>query len=301
MVCDVALAPLVGIDHFGLAQRVQTTGYRNPTAAGLGLHLFHSCGTDVAAVVPEILSKATAAISRGERGDFIISEGFEMNNQLTRNTGWAAYLSGITALLSFATILVFFIFDGPQTMQSDSFSQQTLASGSSTLFQGLSVLFMIPIALALYRMVETHSANLSRIAMIVGIVGMSVLFLFSLLVILNVMPEAQAGVPISYAFGAIGVWLIAANYFARGRALPSPLAWLGIVIGAAFLVWTLMYWISGAANVASPAALQSNPAFLIGVVALSLSNYILYPIWAIWLGRVLQGESRVNVLPKPSY
>jgi hypothetical protein len=39
--------------------------------------------------------------------------------------------------------------------------------------------------------------------------------------------------------------------------------------------------------VASPDALQSNIPFLIGTAALSLSAYILYPIWAIWLGRVL--------------
>lgn len=207
-----------------------------------------------------------------------------------RLAGWAAYLSGLAALLSFATPLIFFAFESPQTMQRGNFSQQTLASGLSTLLQGLSALFMIPLALALHRMVNACAVKASRVAMVVGVIGMGLLCIFSILVALNVVPELQAGVPISYAFGAIGVWLIAANDSVRKSEMPARLAWLSIIIGAAFMVWTLMYWISGAANAESPAALQSNAPFLVGVAALSLSNYVLYPIWAIRLARADENE-----------
>ena len=210
-----------------------------------------------------------------------------MNNQLTRYAGWAAYLSGITALLSCVGYIVFVVFDLPQTMQGGNANQQTLATNLGGLFQGISVLLMIPIALALHQITPARSAKVSRVAMIIGIVGMAVFLTFNTLIFLLGMPESQAGAPISFAFGAVGAWLITANYFARGIALPTRLAWLGIVIGAGFVLWMLMFRISGAANVGSPAALQSNTPFLIGIAALALSSYFLYPIWAIWLGRVL--------------
>ena len=213
-----------------------------------------------------------------------------MKNQLTRNAGWAAYLSGITALLSFAAYFAFLVFDLPKTMQSGNVNQQTLTGDLIGLFQGLSVLFMIPVALALHQLVEPRAANANRVAMIVGVGSMAVLLAFNLLVVLHIIPETQAGAPISFFFGGIGFWLVAANYLARNNSLPKRLAWLGIVIGAAYILFMLTYWISGAANVASSAALQSNPLFLMGYAALSLSSFILYPIWANWLGGVLSGR-----------
>lgn len=218
-----------------------------------------------------------------------------MNNQLTRNAGWAAYLSGITALLSFAAYIAFLVFDLPQTMQSGNISQQTLTGDLIGLFQALSALFMIPIALALHHAAKTRAANASRVATIVGIVGITVLIAFSALILLRVMTEPQSGLPTALAFGAMGVWLVTTNYLTRGHELPSRLAWLGIVIGAAYVLFALVFWISGAANVESSAALQNNSPFLFGYAALSLSSFILYPIWAIGLGRVLlQMNSQAN-------
>lgn len=210
-----------------------------------------------------------------------------MNNQLERNAGWAAYLSGISALLSFAAYISFLIFDLPKTMQGGNINQQTLTGDLIGLFQGLSMLFMIPIALALHQLVEPRAAKASPIALIVGIVSMSVLLAFNLLVVLHIIPETQAGVPTSFLFGGIGVWLIAANYSARGSALSTRLAWLGIIIGAGYVLFALIYWLSGAANVESTSALQTNIPFLAGYFALSASSFILYPIWAIWLGHLL--------------
>lgn len=216
-----------------------------------------------------------------------------MKDQLTRRAIWAAHLSGVTALLSFAAYLAFLVFDLPGTMQRGSVNQQTLTGDLIGLFQGLSVLFMIPLALALHQLVGSRSGNVSRIALVIGIASMSVLLAFNLLVVLHIIPETQAGAPISFFLGGIGVWLVAANYLARGSFLPKGLAWLGIVIGAAYILFMLTYWISGAANVESQAALQSNLLFLVGYAALSLSSFILYPIWAIWLGRVLSRMSLV--------
>ncbi len=219
-----------------------------------------------------------------------------MKNQLTRNAGWAAYLSGITALLSFAAYIAFLVFDLPRTMQSGNISQQTLTGDLIGLFQALSALFMIPIALALHQRVHQRAANASRVATLIGIVGMSVLIAFSVLILLRMLTEPQSGMQTALAFGAIGVWLVIANYFARGNVLPARLAWLGIFIGAAYVLFAIVFWISGAANVESSEALQSNISFLVGYAALSLSSFILYPVWAIWLGRVLRARSRVNTV-----
>lgn len=210
-----------------------------------------------------------------------------MKNSLTMHADRAAYLSGLLMLLSFAALVAFLASDAPRIMQAGTANQQSLTGDLITFFQALSVLLMIPIAFALPVFARTRAASLSRAAMIIGILGMGVLVAFSLLVVVRVMSEPQAGVPISFAYGAIGVWLIGANYSARGGELSTRLAWLGVVIGAALVLWTIMYWVSGAAYVESPAVLQSNVLFLIGTAALGLSSYILYPMWAFWLGRVL--------------
>ncbi len=219
-----------------------------------------------------------------------------MKNQLIRNAGWAAYLSGITALLSFAAYIAFLVFDLPQTMRSGNISQQTITGDLIGLFQALSALFMIPIALALHQRVHPRAANASRVATLIGIVGMSVLLAFSVLILLRVMTEPQSGMQTALAFGAIGVWLVTANYFARENTLPARLAWLGIFIGAAYVLFAIVFWISGAVNVESASELQRNIPFLAGYAALSLSSFILYPVWAIWLGRVLRARSRVNAV-----
>ncbi len=223
-----------------------------------------------------------------------------MKNQLIRNASWAAYLSGIAALLSFAAYIAFLVFDLPQTMRSGNISQQTLTGDLIGLFQALSALFMIPLALSLDQHVHPRAASASRVATVIGIAGMSVLIGFSVLILLRVMTEPQSGMQTALAFAAIGVWLVIANNFSRENTLPARLAWLGIIIGAAYVFFAIVFWVSGAANVESSAALQSNSFFLIGYAALSLSSFILYPIWALWLGRVLQSQSQGNVLPKPS-
>lgn len=155
---------------------------------------------------------------------------------------------------------------------------------------------MIPIALALHQRVHPRAANASRVATLIGIVGMSVLLAFSVLILLRVMTEPQSGMQTALAFGAIGVWLVTANYFARENTLPARLAWLGIFIGAAYVLFAIVFWISGAVNVESASELQRNIPFLAGYAALSLSSFILYPVWAIWLGRVLRARSRVNAV-----
>lgn len=155
---------------------------------------------------------------------------------------------------------------------------------------------MIPIALALHQRVAARSVVASRVATVIGIVGMSILIAFSVLILLRVMTEPQSGMQTALAFGAIGIWLVIANYFSHENTLPARLAWLGIFIGAAYMLFAIVFSISGAANVESSAALQSNIPFLIGYAALSLSSFILFPVWAIWLGRVLQTRTRVNTV-----
>ena len=121
-----------------------------------------------------------------------------MKNHLMRNAGWAAYSSRVAMLLSFVAIIMFLLFDR-STLPSGNANQQTLASASSSIFQGLSALLMIPVALALNRMVNVREATGLRLALIIGIVAMVVMFAFTLLVAFNAMPETQAGAPISLA------------------------------------------------------------------------------------------------------
>ena len=74
--------------------------------------------------------------------------------------------------------------------------------------------------------------------------------------------------------GAIGFWLIMVNVFARGSVvLPAGLIWVGIGAGIGYLLVVRGFLRGG----------QQDSFFFGG----SLMLGILYPIWGIWLGRLI--------------
>jgi hypothetical protein len=173
---------------------------------------------------------------------------------------WSANLSAIATILTFITGILFFTVGGIFGKINDI----------SSVFQ---VLFMIPLALALYRLLSPSASTLSLMATLLGIGGMLIAaYGQSLLVFGEIGFEGSK----KYfpAGAAIGIWLVVTCAFALSHNLfPAGLAWAGILAGPSYILIVFAFLIKG----------QQNIVFYIGGLILGIS----YPIWAIWLGRLI--------------
>jgi hypothetical protein len=178
-------------------------------------------------------------------------------NQLLRVAGWAAFLSVASNLLGLFTTFLFFATGdfGP------------LADLPSLLW----VVFTIPVALALHVVLRSQGPVLSLAAAAIGVLSLLVIGIYQALLVTGVLAFEQQSQIVITATGAVGVWLLLANYLAlRGRVFPLRLIWAGLIAGMGLLLLAVGYWAWG---------LQS-PVMLLGFVV-SAPSYLL---WLIWLG-----------------
>lgn len=174
--------------------------------------------------------------------------------------GWFAYLSAAATILTFITGILFFTIGKPFGKINDISSV-------------IQVLFMIPLVIMVMQVLSVYYFALGMIAAIIGVLGMLVsAFGQSLLVMGRI--DFQGSLKYFPAGGAIGIWLIMACLLAASSGqFPEFLAWIGILAGIGYLV-TVIGFLQGG---------QQNKLFYIGALVLGIS----YPIWAIWLGRLL--------------
>ncbi|MBN1580833.1 MAG: hypothetical protein JXA89_09040 [Anaerolineae bacterium] len=184
---------------------------------------------------------------------------------LIEHADTSAYLAGTAWILGFIALFVFFAIGGIFGPINDAFS----------VFQ---FLFMIPLALALHRLLARHIFPLSLGATIVGIAVMLVMAVLQALLVLGVVRFEQSLKPILALGAVLGLWWLATSIpsLAYG-ALLAGLAWAGIVAGASDIIGAVGFWIGG----------QEHPLAAISFVALALSA----PTWTIWLGRVLAASA----------
>jgi hypothetical protein len=70
--------------------------------------------------------------------------------------------------------------------------------------------------------------------------------LLQLLLLTKVIPFEQEVGPVVFATGLVGVWLILVSYLGRRqRSLPPRLAWLGMAVGAAFVLKPILLSAAG--------------------------------------------------------
>jgi hypothetical protein len=179
---------------------------------------------------------------------------------LTLLISWSAYLSAFATILTLTTGILFFATGTSSGKVNDI----------SSIFQ---VLFMIPLALVLYRLLPDSMKKLGLIAALIGIGGM--LFAAygqSLLVFERI--DFEGSLKFFPAGTAIGIWLVlTCSYALRSNLFPGGLAWTGILAGISYIVIVLAFLIKG----------QQSIVFYIGGLVLGIS----YPVWAIWLGRLI--------------
>ncbi len=177
-----------------------------------------------------------------------------------RYVGWSAYLSAAATIVTLVAAILFFSVGQPFGTISDASSV-------------LQVLFMVPLAIALYRLLPANMRTPGLLAAALGILGMLVIAVGqSLLVVGRI--NFQQSLKFFPAAVAIGIWLLGISYLAlAGELWPRGLAWASLLAGAGYVLTVVGFLIGG----------QQNPLYYLGSLVLLIS----FPIWAIWLGRLL--------------
>jgi hypothetical protein len=204
-----------------------------------------------------------------------------MNTRLARYASWAAYLSGIAAILGMVSLLLFFGLEStPNSGQGFHFWGPV-----SDICPIVQMASLLVVARALYLMQRSSAPGLSLIGSAIGIAGMLGVALLQFLLIIKVIPFEQEVGLVLIATAAVGAWLIFVNHLGRRQAsLPSRLAWLGIAVGATFVLEPVM--LSAAGGAVAWRVFMSNYLLLTGSAIVFLVSYVGFPVWAFWLGRV---------------
>ena len=172
-----------------------------------------------------------------------------------------SYLAGVAWILGFAALFIFFAAGGVFGTINDAIS----------IFQ---FLFLIPVAMALHRILGLHSPAVSAVAAAFGIGAMLVIAFLQLLLVLGSVQIEQTLRPILLLGAIVGLWWLATSVLGLARgALPAGPAWAGVVAGAAIIVTAIGFVLGGQQHPLSAAG------FAVGAVAV--------PVWAFWLGKVL--------------
>ena len=192
--------------------------------------------------------------------------------------GWALITSGVFWILQLIFVTLMYTYN-------------PLFGAWSDFSNAVTVILMLPLVWALYGLTKEQSQSLSLLAALLVVAGILANAVPSILIIIDRMSFAETLPPIIAGFGTIGLGLLLSFLLARaGGDLPSKVVLWGIVIGLglfsfAGLLTVDMYSIFTGGGMGG---FWSNPlvypALTIGMVA-----YFAYPVWAIWLGRLVLG------------
>ncbi len=193
------------------------------------------------------------------------------NNFSTSTIGWVAIGTGISVILAvifitlMATVNMFF------GKVNDVFN--SIIGVSSAL-----------LAFMLYAEHHVKSPLMSQIALALAIIGAIFSVVGSVLIIYGFTGFLLAGWYSGIGNALIGLWLVAFCYsMQRGDALFHNPIMFGLVVGA-FMALGLMGIPGIFARIDS---MESMPWYLYVAFFGWLGTYILYPIWTIWIGRIL--------------
>ena len=185
--------------------------------------------------------------------------------------GWVAIATGIAAILAviFLTLMA---------AVNPSFGKV------NDVFNGIIGVSSAVLAWMLFAEHHAKSPLMSQIALALAVLGAIFTIVGSVLIIYGFTDFVLAGWYSGIGNALIGLWLAAFCYsLLRGDALPHNLVIFGIIVGAFMAVGLL-----GIPGIfAGIDSMESMPWYLYIAFFGWLGTYILYPIWTIWLGRIL--------------
>jgi hypothetical protein len=187
--------------------------------------------------------------------------------------GWVAIATGVMGLFAAVFIILFYTVGAPFGTLND------ISNGLLGILTGI-------LAALLYAQVRAQSLFLGLVTLILALIGVVLVPVGSALVISGRTGWFLAGTYTAAGFGAMGLWLVGLNLSAQqANSWPQSLVIAGIVIGVIMaLGLAAVPGMFGGID-----AWDSAPWYVsyVGVAASGLGWLILYPIWCIWLGRLL--------------
>jgi hypothetical protein len=200
------------------------------------------------------------------------------NNAPSRNLGWLAIALGGVILLGDVSLILFFTIGGFFGTLND------LCIAFAAILSAL-------LAWILYPANRAYSPRLSQSLLTAALVGALVASIGSAFVIFDVTGYFLAGLMNFFGYGLVGLWLLGLNYSAPRRSgWPRRLVQFGLVSGASMAVGLL----TGPGIVGRVDNPELAPWFVYVAPVASLGWLLLYPIWSIWLGRLLM-TNRLSV------
>jgi hypothetical protein len=187
--------------------------------------------------------------------------------------GWVAIATGVMGLFAAVFIILFYTVGAPFGTLND------ISNGLLGILTGI-------LAALLYAQVRAQSLFLGLVTLILALIGVVLVPVGSALVISGRTGWFLAGTYTAAGFGAMGLWLVGLNLSAQqANSWPQSLVIAGIVIGV-----IMALGLAAVPGIFSGIdAWDSAPWYVsyVGVAASGLGWLILYPIWCIWLGRLL--------------
>ena len=197
------------------------------------------------------------------------------SNFPTATTGWIAIATGVSAILAIIFLTLMYTVNQSFGRVNDVFN---------------SVIGISSMVLAWMLYAEHHAKSplMSLIALALAVVGAIFTIIGSILIIFGFTDFVLAGWYSGIGYALIGFWLAAYCYaILHGDALPHNLVIFGVVVGVFMAIGLL-----GIPGIfAGIDSMESMPWYLYVAFFGWLGTYILYPIWCIWLGRVLLSSS----------
>ena len=179
---------------------------------------------------------------------------------LARYVGWAALLSVAATLATVVTGFLFFVRDKRFGLWSDAASAVQMAA-------------MLPLPVGFYAATTLDRSALAAGVAAAGIGGMLIAGSLQFLIVLRVASFERTIPSVLAAGGAIGVWLVLANYLALAQGLLSaPLASAGTVAGAGYILVSIAFYVGD----------EHHPLTHMGGLAACVG----YGIWAFGVARL---------------
>ena len=209
-----------------------------------------------------------------------------------RRAGRAAVASGLMGIMSFGFLIACAAYvAGHQPAEYKTFADAPLVV--RLLFKGvyvgslLQALFMIPVAAAVHTLGRLRSLRMSQTATAVGITALVAVVLLRVLVLVD---SEVSDILFIGPMGFVGMWLIATNWL-LGGVLSMGIRIAGTVAGAGFVIAGVsFFFLGGLAEFSHAGAMSDDLVFHTGLWVGGIPAFILYPIWAIFLGRSLSRQ-----------
>jgi len=193
------------------------------------------------------------------------------NHFSSATVGWMAITTGVSAILALVFLALMYSVNRSFGWVND-------------VFNSLIGILSVILAWIVYAEFHARSPLLSQIALALALIGAIFTILGSVLSIFRITDFVLAGWYSGIGYALIGLWLAAFCYsMLGGSPLPHSLVIFGFVAAACMIIGLL--GIPGI--LAKIDSMESMPWYLYIAFFGWLGTYILYPIWAIWLGRIL--------------